>query len=139
MASKTNVSTSASFAAAAKKIKAMGDPVGAAVGPGVRGIAEEIMTDVKASTEGHGVPVASGALRSTGMVEQPEPLVAELSFGGDAAPYALIQHENLAYHHDIGESRYLVRGVERWAVQGSGAMAALKANAAAGVAAAAKA
>lgn len=49
------------------------------------------------------VPIDTGALRSSGMVNQPEVEGAEVSvtvqYGGAAAPYAVIQHENLEYNH----------------------------------------
>lgn len=104
------------------------------------------MTDVKASRAGHGVPVhtgfspstgkptgrTGGALRSTGRVEGPSegkrPQVT-LSFGGPAAKYALAQHERLDYKHNLGEARYLVRGLERWRAGQSQALDALKKNA----------
>jgi len=95
---------------------------------GLRLIGEEIMTDAKASAAGHGVPVKTGALRASGTVEQPEPLVVELSFGGAAAPYALAVHENVAAHHTVGEARYLVRALERWQPGSSAAMEALQRN-----------
>jgi hypothetical protein len=99
---------------------------------GLRMIGEEIMADVKNSRPGRGVPVDTGALRSTGRVEGglsgPAILArVTLDFGGPAAPYALIQHERLDYHHPVGEARYLVRGLERWR---PGSSAALHATAA---------
>lgn len=88
------------------------------------------MTDVKASRSGHGVPVDKGTLRNSGRVEGPNAKdQVELSFGGAAAPYALIQHEVTTFKHKVGEPRYLVRGLERWRAGGSAAMAALKENA----------
>lgn len=87
----------------------------------VRAEAEEIMTDIKHSEPGKGVPKDTGALRDTGQVDGPssDPLPqVTLSFGGPAAPYALVQHEDHTLHHDLGESRYLVRGVERRAMNG---------------------
>lgn len=56
------------------------------------------------------VPVDQGTLRATGnvipllAVGQPEVL---LSFGGPAAPYALVQHENLTFRHVVGGPKYL--------------------------------
>lgn len=76
---------------------------------------EVIMTDVRASRPGKGVPVDTGALRASADVSGPDQQGAvELSFGGPAAPYALAQHERLDYSHTVGESRYLVRGWERF-------------------------
>jgi hypothetical protein len=124
--------TEASFRKAAANIKKAGEQLRKHVGPqGLRLIGEEIMTDIKASSPGHGVPVDTGTLRSTGQVTQVSPLTILLSFGGPAAPYALIQHEETTFEHKVGEARYLVRGVERWRPGGSAAMEALKANAAA--------
>lgn len=79
--------------------------------------AEEVMTDVVASRPGAGVPRDMGDLASTRKVEtggSRERPHADLSFGGPAAPYALVQHERLDYAHTVGEARYLVRGLERW-------------------------
>lgn len=95
------------------------------------------MTDVKASRPGHGVPVDKGTLRNTGKVDGPlgpagAPQVV-LSFGGASAKYALIQHEATHFHHTVGEPRYLVRGMERWAPGGSAAMEAIRKNAEAGL------
>lgn len=109
--------TMVSFRKAAKDISKAANALSVNVGIALRVIAEEIMTDVKKSTPGHGVPVKTGNLRSTGRVSGPHgkknPYVS-LSFGGSAAPYALIQHEVLRFHHKLGEARYLVRGLERW-------------------------
>lgn len=129
--------TQRSFHAAAKKINEAAKRMSGSVS--LRRIGEEIMTDVKASRAGHGVPVDTGALRSTGRVEgRGTGLLSlqtvTLNFGGPAAPYALIQHENMQYHHTVGEARYLVRGMERWRPGGSQAMLAAKRNAQAGIA-----
>ncbi len=121
--------TQSSFRAAAKKIMLAARNIGRTTPKGLRLIGEEVMTDVKASAPGHGVPVDTGALRASGAVDQPEPMLIELSFGSAAVPYALEQHENMQYHHTVGEPRYLVRGLERWKPGGSQAMAALKTNA----------
>ncbi len=131
-------STKQSFAKAAKKVVLAGRNIGKVVPTGLRQIGEEVMTDVKASGPGHGVPVDKGHLRASGTVEQPEPLVVELSFGDSTVDYALKQHEELQYHHTVGEARYLVRGLERWQPGGSAAMEALKRNADEGIKAAAK-
>jgi hypothetical protein len=140
MALNVKAKTQASFRAAAKRIKVASRNLGVSTGQGLRMIGEEIMTDVKASRPGAGVPRDTGALAGTGRVEGPVPTpfgpVVELSFGGAAAPYALPQHEILTYRHKVGEARYLVRGMERWKPGGSAAMDALRENAAAGLAAA---
>lgn len=129
--------TADSFRKAAKKIQLAARNVGRTTGAGLRMIGEEIMTDVKASRPGAGVPRREGVLAGSGRVEGPVntsrgPEV-ELSFGGASAPYALAQHEILTYFHPVGEARYLVRGLERWKPGGSAAFQALKDNAQAGL------
>jgi hypothetical protein len=123
------------FDAAARKINAMARLVGDGLkAEGLRVIGESIMTDVKASREGHGVPVDQGTLRGSGRVEGPAGGVVTLSFGGSAAPYALRQHEELSYRHTVGEARYLVRGLERFKAGGfAGVELALRENAEEGV------
>lgn len=119
--------TESSFREAARRIRAFQRRFAGSAGQAARIVGEEIMTDVKASRPGHGVPVDTGVLRSTGRVEGPgraERVV--LSFGGAAAPYALVQHERLDLHHEVGEARYLVRGLERWRPGGSAALKALE-------------
>lgn len=63
-----------------------------------------IMTVSKASF----VPVDTGALRSTGYVKPAQDFV-ELGYGGPAAPYALVVHEDLEAHHTVGSAKYLER------------------------------
>lgn len=58
------------------------------------------------------VPIDTGALRSSGAVFQPEvegtEIFVTVQYGGAAAPYAAIQHENLEYHHDAPtQAKYL--------------------------------
>ncbi len=129
-------STTKSFAAAAMKIQTAAKKMGGHFPFALRMIAEEILTDIKASRPGHGVPVKEGTLRSTGMVSgglEPNQRVhrVEISFGGPAAPYALMQHERMRYRHPVGEARYLVRGLQRWRAMSSPAMNALRRNVAA--------
>ena len=127
--------TTQSFRAAAKRINKAARELSSVTRRGPRMIGEEIMADVKNSRPGRGVPLDTGALRSTGRVEggtsaAPAALQrVELSFGGPAAPYALIQHERLDYHHTVGEPRYLVRGLERWRPGSSMAMHQMSRNA----------
>lgn len=112
-----NRATVRNFKKAADKIRKATSNLKESVGPALRSIGDEIMTDVKSSRAGHGVPVETGVLRGTGIVTGPSgganPEVA-LTFGGPAAPYALVQHEVTWFYHKVGESRYLVRGLERW-------------------------
>jgi len=125
--------TTKSFRDAAARIKAFSTVLQQGAGSGLLKIGNEIMTDIKASAPGHGVPRDTGTLAGTGAVEKVNAVEVELSFGGAAAPYALTQHERMDYHHKLGEPRYLVRGIERWQPDGSAAMEALKANAEAGL------
>ena len=62
------------------------------------------------------VPVDLGPLRASGFVEQPEYSAHEasvtLGYGGVAKDYALIQHENMEFHHPgQGGPKYLERPV----------------------------
>lgn len=126
--------TRQSFRDAAKDIERFARKMERETPQAVREIAEEVMTDVKASAPGKGVPVDTGALRASGTVEGPDPLnLVVIGFGGPAAPYALKQHERTDYSHTVGEARYLVRGLERWEPGGSSAMKALERNAEAAV------
>lgn len=119
-----------SFEEAAEAFARLETEMEKATDKGLREIGEEIMTDVKASRQGKGVPVDKGTLRSTGTVEGPDPEgVVTLAFGGPAAKYAITQHERTDYSHTVGESRYLVRGVDRWRAGGSAAFRALQAQA----------
>lgn len=106
------------FRKIAKSIERAYKDVGQRVPSGLRIIGEEIMSDVKASGPGKGVPIDTGVLRASGRVDGPKMVkgqpVVTLSFGGAAAPYALIQHEGLHFRHRLGEARYLVRGVQRY-------------------------
>lgn len=79
------------------------------IGASIYRQAEKIMTKSKRDF----VPVDTGALRSTGMVEGPETkgknIKVTLSYGGPAAPYATDQHEELSYVHTVGGPKYLER------------------------------
>lgn len=120
--------TMRSFRRAAMDINTAMKKIKHVEGPAYRMIGEEIMTDVKDSRPGQGVPVDKGTLRDTGRVDggDNEKKPVTLSFGGAAAPYALIQHEVLKFRHKLGEARYLVRGLERWRPASSAAYAYLK-------------
>jgi hypothetical protein len=91
------------------RLTALGDParVGRAVGAALYQEAERVMADSKE----HFVPVDLGELRASGHVREPQVSGAKASvqmgFGGPAAPYALRQHEELGYHHEVGEAKYL--------------------------------
>lgn len=134
---KVSGTTEASFKAAAQKIKRASENLRhAGIPNGLLMIGHEIMTDIKASRPGAGVPRKTGVLAGTGEVTKVD-FGVELSFGGAAAPYALLQHEITTYRHKLGESRYLVRGIERWRPGGSAAMDAMKEQADAAIKAAA--
>ncbi len=69
---------------------------------------ERIMSDSKKQ-----VPVDTGALRSTGHVQPPDfsgPSVSvTLGYGGPAAGYAIVVHEDLQARHTVGNALYLER------------------------------
>lgn len=117
--------TKESFNSAGKRIENLARKMKRRVPSGLRIIGEEIMLDVKAARPGAGVPVDTGALRSTGRVEGPRNNEVELSFGGAAATYALKVHEEVSVPHRVGEARYLVRGLERWQANGASVARAL--------------
>jgi hypothetical protein len=102
------------FKRASAKLDKLAKGLGRKTPRALRRIGEDIMLDVKSSRPGKGVPVDVGTLRSSGQVTQEAQGSIALTFGGAAAPYALEQHENMDYHHTVGEARFLVRGVERW-------------------------
>jgi hypothetical protein len=112
--------------AAARKIEAMAKKGGEEMVSGVRVIGEMIMTDVKASRPGAGVPKDDGPLKASGRVYGPNSKgEVALTFGGASAPYALYQHEKTNLNHNLGEARYLNRGLERFE-QGGGPEEALE-------------
>lgn len=57
------------------------------------------------------VPVDTGNLKATGSVEVPDVggsrVTTEVGYGGSAAPYALVVHEDLEAFHDDGSAKYL--------------------------------
>lgn len=53
-------------------------------------------------------PVETGALRASGHVTADEAAgLVTLEYGGPAAPYAFIQHEDLEYRHPVGQAKFL--------------------------------
>ena len=63
------------------------------------------------------VPIDEGVLKSSGQVHAPhysnQEIVVEITYGGAAKGYALIQHENESYKHAAGkQARYLSDPVE---------------------------
>lgn len=69
--------------------------------------AEETMTVSKRDW----VPVDLGVLRASGHVVPPQVsgtrVTVTLGYGGAASAYALIQHERMDFHHDVGRAKYL--------------------------------
>lgn len=58
------------------------------------------------------VPFDTGVLSRSQQIEPPtiQNLTATITYGGPAAPYALVQHENMEYQHRAGRSaKYLER------------------------------
>lgn len=73
--------------------------------------AEQIMT----RSQRDFVPVDLGVLRASGHVAPPDirgdRVTVELGYGGAASAYALVQHERLDFHHDVGQAKYLEQPV----------------------------
>lgn len=73
---------------------------------GLYQVAEEEMAEAKRR-----VPVDTGALASSGYVTEPREAGNDvnigLGFGGPAAPYALVVHEDLSAFHEVGQAKYL--------------------------------
>lgn len=57
------------------------------------------------------VPIDTGALRASGIVTKPYVVgttaTVQISYGGAAAPYAVIVHEDLEANHTVGKAKYL--------------------------------
>lgn len=108
------------FKAMTRKMEELARSGGEEMASGVLMSGETIMTDIKASRSGAGVPKKDGILAASGRVGRvTKEGAVHLRFGGAAAPYALRQHEELAWRHRLGEARYLVRGVERFVADGA--------------------
>jgi hypothetical protein len=87
-----------------KKLRSEGPKAAAR---GLYKVANQIMTDSKRI-----VPILHGVLASTGYVAHPvitgSRVTVNLGYGGPAAPYAVVQHENLSFHHKPGrQAKYL--------------------------------
>ena len=69
-----------------------------------------IMTEAKQRA-----PVDVGTLRNSGYVTLPRrqggDTFVEAGFGGAAKAYAVRQHEELAYRHEVGEAKYLENAI----------------------------
>jgi len=72
---------------------------------------EKIMTLAKERT-----PVDTGALRASGHVVPPRIVARSIqsigAFGGTAAPYAIVVHENLSAFHRVGRSKFYESAVQ---------------------------
>ena len=57
------------------------------------------------------VPIDTGALRASGIVTKPyisgNTVTVEIGYGGAAAPYAAIVHEDLEANHEVGKAKFL--------------------------------
>lgn len=100
----------------AKKVQDYGAKAGRHVAASLYYEAELMMTEAKRLT-----PVDTGALRASGIVEQPviglggfgSDVSVRLGFGGPAAPYAVYVHENLDpnVQHKVGQAKFLETAV----------------------------
>lgn len=81
-----------------------------AAGYGMYVVAAHIMRDAKSRT-----PVDTGALRASGYASEPkyhqDGTKVTIGFGGKAAQYAVIQHENELYKHTVGEHHFLLKAI----------------------------
>lgn len=86
------------------QLQSIAEAVPGGIAQALREFGEAVLTDAKTTY----VPVDTGALRASGFVEG---LDAEgtvlLGFGGPAAPYAVIVHEDLTVTHKVGQAKYL--------------------------------
>jgi len=68
---------------------------------------EGVMADSKTNY----VPVDEGTLKTSGHVQLPKvgngKIEVVLGYGGAAKAYALTQHENMTFHHTVGQAKYL--------------------------------
>lgn len=66
---------------------------------------------VEAAESKRRTPIETGALRASTHVTKPEidsdGIEVKIKVGGPSAPYALRQHEDLEYHHDVGQAKFL--------------------------------
>jgi hypothetical protein len=82
--------------------------VALAVPGGIRRALREWAERVMSLSKSQYVPVDTGALRASGFVEGPDQTgTVTLGFGGVAAPYAVIVHEDLQARHLVGGPKYL--------------------------------
>lgn len=88
------------------KLRTMAQDTPKRVGSALYAEAGIEMTEAKRRT-----PVETGALRSTGVVAEPElsgnRVTVAMGFGGPAVDYAVPVHENLEAHHPRGQAKFL--------------------------------
>lgn len=91
-----------------KELAKLGEQAPRALGAALYQEGEEILGD----SQDNYVPVDEGTLRGSGRVTEPtdgpNPEVT-IGFGGPAADYALVVHEDLNAHHPVGQAKYLER------------------------------
>ena len=58
-------------------------------------------------------PVDTGTLRNSAVVSQVDEKTFSVGYGGAASSYALQQHENLQYHHNVGQAKFLEIAFEK--------------------------
>lgn len=86
--------------------------VGAA-GAGLYAAASRVMTTTKDGL----VPVDKGALTNSGYVTLPEAsgevVELESGFGGPAQDYAVVQHEEQSFQHEVGTHKFFEKGIQQ--------------------------
>jgi hypothetical protein len=97
---------SATVVTISNDIPSLPDKLNRAIKRGMNQWSEETMTLAKERA-----PVDEGTLRASGFVEPAEGagnvITQALGFGGAASAYALIQHERLDFHHNVGQAKFL--------------------------------
>lgn len=83
----------------------------AAKAPGMMARAMVMEGEIEMAEAKQRTPVDTGALRASGNVSAPsigpDGVSVTLSFGGEAAPYAVPVHEDLSAFHTTGQAKYL--------------------------------
>ena len=70
-------------------------------------VLKETATEIKGLSQSR-CPVESGTLRDSAVIESDATKYeVTVGYGGAASKYALIQHENMQYHHTVGQAKYL--------------------------------
>jgi hypothetical protein len=119
--------TIAGSAELAARLRAAGEAGIRGAEAGLFAAGNVIMEDAKRRA-----PVDLGNLKGSGYVADPERaatgVTIEVGFGGPAAAYAVVQHERLDYHHDVGEAKYLERAIDAKKDEAFAAMARVAAD-----------